>query len=258
MFNFLFKNKKYGLALGSGGAKGLIHVGVIKALEDLDIEITHISGSSIGSIIGAGYALWKDIGRVEEIILNHDSKDIRRMLTSDIALSKGIFKGDGALEKLDEFFGDSKFSDCKIPLVCVSVDLLSSEKIYHTKGLIKEALRASCSIPFIFKPYEMNGRYHVDGGLVECVPVQAVKSIGAKKTIGVNIEGFPSKESTLDLKDLASRTYHTGIYHISLRDLELADKKLQFNLVDYSIKDLMDNAQEYIQMGYDETIKIFS
>ena len=69
MFENIFKQRKYGLALGSGGAKGFVHIGVIKALEDLDIEITHIGGSSAGSLVGGLYALWKDINKVENVLL---------------------------------------------------------------------------------------------------------------------------------------------------------------------------------------------
>jgi NTE family protein len=256
MFN-IFK-KKYGLALGSGGAKGLVHIGVIKALEELDIRITHIAGSSAGSLIGGSYALWGDIKKVEDIVLDFKGKDIKKMFTSDIGLKKGLFKGDSALEILDEHLGDAKFSDCKIPFVAVSVDILTGKKIYHSDGLLKDALMASSSIPLVFKPYELNGRYLVDGGLAESVPVEAVKSIGAKKVIGVNIEGLTKCSGKLNLKTLSTKIYNTAFYHQALKDLRLADKKLQFDLEQFSTQELMDNAEEYIQMGYDETMKLFT
>jgi NTE family protein len=170
----------------------------------------------------------------------------------------GVFNGDLILDELDKYLGDKKFSDCKIPFIAVSVDLLTGKKFYHTKGFLKDAVRASCSIPLIFKPYELNGRFLVDGGLVECVPIEATKSIGAKKVIGINIEGFPSESEKFNLKNLASRVYHAGIYNIAKRDLKEADKKLSFDLVDYSLKELVDNAEKYIKMGYDETIELFT
>jgi NTE family protein len=256
MFN-IFK-KKYGLALGSGGAKGLVHIGVIKALEELDIKITHIAGSSAGSLIGGSYALWGDIKKVEDIVLGFKGKDIKKMFTSDIGLKKGLFKGDSALEILDEHLGDAKLSDCRIPFVAVSVDILTGKKIYHTEGFLKDALMASSSIPLVFKPYELNGRYLVDGGLAETVPVEAVKSIGAKKVIGVDIEGVPKSTNKLNLKTLSTKIYNTAFYYQGIKDLRLADKKLQFDLEQFSTEELMDNAEEYIQMGYDETMKLFT
>jgi NTE family protein len=256
MLNFFFK-KKYGLALGAGGAKGLVHIGVIKALEELEIEITHIGGSSIGSLIGGMYALWGDINRVEETILSYDKKSLATLFRGDIGLVKGVFKGDAVLEELGQYLEDSRFSDCKIPFTAVSVDILTGEKIYHTKGLLKDAIRASCSIPLVFEPYELNGRYLVDGGLAECVPVEATKELGAKRVLGINVQGFPSKESKLNLKDLSLRTYRASMHHLAKRDIELADEKLYFDLSNYKPGELVDNAEENIKMGYDETIKLF-
>jgi NTE family protein len=117
---------------------------------------------------------------------------------------------------------------------------------------------ASSSIPLVFKPYELNGRYLVDGGLAETVPVEAVKSIGAKKVIGVDIEGLPKSSDKLNLKTLSTKIYNTAFYYQGIKDLRLADKKLQFDLEQFSTQELMDNAEEYIQMGYDETIRLFS
>jgi len=257
MFDFLFK-KKYGLALGAGGAKGIVYIGVIKALKELDIKITHIGGSSIGSLIGGMYALWGDINKVEEIVLSYDSKELIKLFRSDIGFSKGIFKGDLVLEEIEKYIENSKIEDCKIPFVAVAVDLLTGEKIYHTNGLLKDAIRASCSIPLIFKPYELNGRYLVDGGLAECVPIKATKSIGAKRVIGVNVQDFPNRNERINLKNLSLRTYIASMYHLGKRDMELAEKKLHFDLVDYSIEELVDNAEKYIDMGYEETKKLFS
>lgn len=257
MFDFL-KRKKYGLALGAGGAKGLIHIGVIKALEELNIKITHIGGTSIGSLVGGMYALWGDVSKIEDIFLNFDKKDLGKMLRSDISLTQGIFKGKAILEEIGKHFGDATFADCKIPFVAITVDLLTGEKIYHTEGLLKNAARASCSVPLVFKPYEMNGRFLIDGGVAECVPVKATKSIGAKKVIAVNIQGFPTEKEKLNFKNLSMRIYKACMYHIAKRDTELADKKLFIDLSDRKTEELIENAKEYIQMGYDRTIELFS
>jgi len=257
MFDFLFK-KKFGLALGAGGAKGLVHIGVIKALEELNIKITHIGGSSIGSLVGGMYALWGDIKKVEDIVLKYDSKGINKLFRSDIGLSKGVFKGDAVLEELDKYIGSAEFSDCKIPFIAVSVDLLTGEKLYHTKGLLKDAIRASSSIPLVFQPYELNGKYLVDGCIAEAVPIEAVRSIGAKRVLGVNVLGVSKSKEKMNLKNLSNRIYQTSVYNIAKRDLEDADKSLSFNLSDVSINELVDNAEEYIKMGYDETKKLFN
>jgi len=257
MFDFL-KSKKYGLALGAGGAKGISYIGVLKALEDLKFEITHVAGSSAGSLIGGMYALWGDVKKVEDTVLEYDKKKLIKMFRSDISLSKGVFRGDNFLEELNIIFGDTQISDCKIPYIAVSVDILSGEKIYHTNGLLKDAIRASCSIPFVFKPYELNGRYLVDGGLAENVPVDALKSIGAKKVIGVDTQGFPDFNEKMNLKNLGSRIYRASMVFTAQRDIKLTDKRIHFELDNLSLEELLDNAKENINLGYEETMKIFS
>lgn len=251
----LVKTKRYGLALGAGGFKGFVHVGVIKALEELDIEITHIGGSSIGAIVGGMYALTKDIKKVEDFLLGYDKRKLANLFRKDIGLKNGLFKGDEIIDELHNFFGDSKIEDCLIPFVVVTVDVLSGEKIYYTSGTLKNILRASCSIPLVFEPYELNGRYLVDGGMAENVPVDAVKSIGARKTIGVNIQGFPMRNEKLNLKTLTLRSYRASMYHLARRDIALADVKLSFELEDYDAMELVENPEELINMGYEKTIK---
>jgi len=258
MFDFLFSNKRYGLALGAGGAKGFIHIGVIKALEELRIKITHIGGSSVGALIGGMYALSGDIQKIESIVLNYDKKRLLELFTTDIGLLHGVFKGEKVLEEIEQYVGDSKFSDCKIPFIAVSVDILNGEKVYHTSGYLKDAIRASISIPLILKPYELDGRYLIDGAIAECVPVDATKSIGAKRIIGVDIQGFPTMDEKMNLKNLSSRIYKASMYHLAKKNLESADKRLAFNLSDYSIAELIDNRERYIQNGYEETMKLFN
>jgi NTE family protein len=259
MFNLFQTKQRYGLALGSGGFKGFVHIGVIKALEELDVEITHIGGSSIGSIVGGMYALWGNIDRVEEMLLSYDKEKLLDMFKSDIGLLQGVFKGDSFIEELDKLIGNASFSDCLIPFVAVSVDINTGEKIYHSSGALKDAIRASCSLPFVFKPYELNGRNLVDGGLAENVPVEATKSIGAREVLGVNVQGFPiNNDEKLNLKSLSEKVYRVAIYHLSMKDSALADKALQFNLEDMGSMDMIDNPEDLIEMGYKETMKIFN
>ena len=259
MFN-LFKGKeKYALALGSGGAKGFVHIGVIRALNELGIDITHIGGTSIGSLIGGMYALWGDIDKVEDVVLNYDMDKIFEMFRGDVGLRNGLLKGDSFMEELSSIFGNSSFSDCKTPFIAVSVNILDCEKVYHTSGLLKEAIRASCSMPLVFKPLELNSELLVDGGIAESVPVQAVKTIGARKVLGVNIQGaIVEREKKMNLANLSNRVYKTSLYHVAKKDLMMADKKLSFNLEGIPVKDLLDNRKEYIELGYKETIKLFS
>jgi NTE family protein len=193
------------------------------------------------------------------MLLSYDKEKLLDMFKSDIGLLQGVFKGDSFIEELDKLIGNASFSDCLIPFVAVSVDINTGEKIYHTSGLLKDAIRASCSLPFVFKPYELNGRNLVDGGLAENVPIEATKSIGAKKVLGVNVQGFQiNNDDKLNLKSLSERVYRVAIYHLSMKDSALADKALQFNLEDMGSMDMIDNPEDLIEMGYKETMKIFN
>lgn len=259
MFEFLKSKERYALALGSGGAKGFVHIGVIKALNELGIEITHIGGTSIGSLIGSMYALWGDIDRVQEVVLNYDVKTILDMFSGDIGFKNGFLKGDAFMKEIENIIGNATFEECKIPFVAVSVDVLDCEKVYHTSGLLKEAIRASCSIPLVFQPLEINGRLLVDGGIAESVPVEALKKIGARKVFGVNIQGaIVEREKKMNVGNLSNRIYKTSLYHVAKKDLMMADKKLSFNLESIPVKDLIENREEYIELGYSETMKLFS
>lgn len=257
MFEFLRKKNRYGLALGAGGAKGFIHIGVIKALNNLNIEITHIAGSSVGALIGGMYALWGDIKKIEDIVLNYDKKKLVNLFRSDIGLSKGVFRGDAVLEELNQYLSDAQIENCHIPFVAVAVDISTGEKIYLNKGSLKDAIRASGSVPLVFKPYEINGRHFVDGGLAENVPVMAAKSIGAKKILAVNIQGFPMNDEKLNTRTLIQRSYRASIYHLAKNDVKYANKALSFNIEDIEPSDLIDNPERLIQMGYDEAKKLF-
>lgn len=258
MFDFLFKKERYGLALGAGGMKGLVHIGVIKALEEKDVEITHIGGSSVGSLIGGIYALWGNIEKVEDIVLKYDRKKFVSLFSGDIGLVQGLFKGDSFIEELDKLVGNASISDCLLPYVSVSVDILTGEKVYHTTGLLKDAIRASCSLPYIFKPYELNGRSLVDGGLAENVPIEATKSIGARRVFGVNVQSFPKNEDKLNIKTLSTRIYRASMTHLAKRDMESADMGLTFDLEDMDIINMVDEPEKLIHLGYKKTVDLLN
>lgn len=258
MFKLFHTKERYGLALGSGGFKGFVHIGVIKALGELDIEITHMGGSSIGSIVGGMYALWGNIDRVEEMLLSYDKSKLLDMFRGDIGLLQGVFKGDSFIDELDKIVGSASISECLVPFVAVSVDINTGEKIYHTSGLLKDAIRASCSLPLVFKPYEINGRNLVDGGLAENVPVEATESIGARKVIGVNVQGYPGTGDKLNAKSLMERAYRASIYHSAKKDAQMAEKAIEFNLENLDTMDLVNKPEELIEMGYRETRKMFA
>ena len=178
--------KRIGLALGGGGARGLAHIGVLEILEREGIPIDMIAGTSAGAAIGALYAQGKNINEIKDLARSWDWKQRARII--DLALPKtGFIAGKKLKQLLKSIIGDVKFSDLKIPFACVATDIMSGEEVIINQGSVLEAVRASISLPVIFTVVKWKGRYLVDGGLVDPVPVNVLKDMGADFIIAVNV-----------------------------------------------------------------------
>lgn len=181
------RNKKIGMALSGGAARGLSHIGVIKVLEELGVKIDMISGTSMGAVIGAFYA--SGIG-VEEMIEYVGSLDWKSfLLFSDLSFLKtgGMINGKRVEEILDKFLGKKTFDDCDIKFNCTAVDIISRQEVVMGKGLLKEAVRASISIPGLFAPVCMDKKVLVDGGLIEPLPTESLKLLKPDISIASSI-----------------------------------------------------------------------
>jgi NTE family protein len=177
--------ERIGLALGGGGARGLVHIGVLKAVEERGIEVAAVAGTSMGALIGAIYAHGKDPHSIEEIALGINWRTMFQL--TDLTVPKaGLIQGRRARDMLKSIIGDVKFSDLRVPFACVAADIETGEEITLSKGSVLDAVRASISIPVIFTPARVGGRFLVDGGLVNPVPVSTVKRMGATFVIAVN------------------------------------------------------------------------
>jgi NTE family protein len=186
--------RKIGLALGSGSAKGLAHIGVLKVLDEQKIPIDFIAGTSIGALIGMVYASGVSTGEMEEIALNIDKKQITSFFTPTIPYS-GLVEGKRITEFIKSIIGNPNIEDLKIPFAAIATNVLNGRKVMITKGSAVEAVRASISIPGIFTPCKHNGNFLVDGGLVDPVPVNCVRDMGADYIIGVNVIPLPEKKT---------------------------------------------------------------
>ncbi len=182
---------KIGYALGGGGARGLAHIGVMKVLEEHGIRPSVIAGTSMGALIGALYASGLRAGDIERAL----RLDVRRLaLLTDIRpTAGGLVRGKQVMETLRSFLGDLTFEDLKIPYACVATDILNGEEVVLRSGPVVAAVRASISIPGIFTPVNVRGRYLVDGGLVNVVPVSTCRDMGADYVVGVNVMPDPSR-----------------------------------------------------------------
>jgi len=172
------KKKKIGLALGSGGAKGLSHIGVLKVLEREGIEVSYISGSSAGALIGGLYAKGYSAKDLEKLALDIGKNKEEFYKLFDFSKSlQGIIKGEKILEYLDNILEGSSFTNLKIPFISLAVDLITGEKVIIKEGKVSEAIRASISIPVIFHPYPWKDKLLIDGGVLSPVPVKELRDL---------------------------------------------------------------------------------
>ncbi|MDI6707323.1 MAG: patatin-like phospholipase family protein [Bacillota bacterium] len=196
------KRKKLGLALGSGAARGFAHLGVIEALEEEGIPIDFVSGCSIGSIIGALYCCGMGTG---EILKLAEEVDFWEWI--DISIPKNGFILGKKIEQLMKKYTEGRtFEELRKPFAIVATDLESGRQVIFKNGYLYKAIRASIAIPGIFVPVEEEGRTLADGGLIDPVPVDLVKSMGADVVIGVNLGSGISEKEINSIYDVIIRS----------------------------------------------------
>ena len=173
---------KFGLALGSGASRGFAHIGVLQVLEENGIKPDYIAGSSIGAIIGAIYAAGVTPKMMEGISENLNSS------LYDVGFSRrGFIRGKRVVELIKLLTKDQEFKDLDIPLAVTAVDLITCERVIIQEGKVYEGVRASISIPGVFQPVLDGDRVLIDGGILERVPVNVVREMGAEIVIGVDV-----------------------------------------------------------------------
>jgi len=224
------KRPKIGLALGSGGPKGLAHIGVIKVLEENNIPIDFMAGSSIGAMVGGFYAAGLSIKEIEEIALSTNWRRVFSVLF-DPHLKQGLLGGEKIKTFIRDYINGKKFEDCKIPFVAVATDLKTGEAVVLKKGEMAPAIKASVSIPLVFKPEEIDGRMLADGGLSAPVPVEIVRSMGADIIIAVNLDKYYCDEKRKPgWYDIANDSLNILRHHLALSNAANADITIEINV----------------------------
>jgi NTE family protein len=196
--------KRVGIALGAGGARGIAHVGVLKALTAAGVPVHAVVGTSIGAVVGAIYAA----GRLEEFerqLAAMEWSDVLRMF-DPVWPRAGLVSGARAVEWLTSLLGDWRIEDLAIPFGAVTVDLVSGDEILLREGRVIDAVRASMSIPGVFVPQRSGRRLLVDGALRNPVPVSELDGLDVDVRLAVNLHSRPAREiRSLDGGDGPSR-----------------------------------------------------
>lgn len=202
---------KIGLALGGGSARGFAHIGVLKVLEKAGIKVDYLSGCSMGALIGAFYASGMKMSMLERL-----SKAVGRRDWLDLTVSRLGFVSGNKIEQIIYFLTRrSHFSDLKIPLAIVAVDLYTGQKVIFKEGLVARAVRASISIPGYFIPVEMDGKLLVDGGVLDRIPADIVREMGAGYVIAVDTGSYLENNKVNTVLDVITRSFDIMIREIS-------------------------------------------
>ncbi|SFA75773.1 MULTISPECIES: patatin-like phospholipase family protein [unclassified Bacillus (in: firmicutes)] len=241
---------KVGLALGSGGARGFAHLGVIKVFIEEGIPIDLIAGSSMGAMVACFYGAGIEMDQLYKL-----STSFKRKYYLDFTVPKmGFIAGKRVKELIRIFTKGKNIEQLNIPVAVVATDLMTGEKIVFKEGPIADAVRASIAIPGIFVPEKWNGRILVDGGVIDRIPVSVVKEMGADIVIAIDVSQVKRNEEI------------SSIYDVIMQSIDIMQKELVSNreiASDIMIRPKVDmyssraftNIKEIIEIGENEARK---
>lgn len=281
--SFSYAAPKIGLALGEGGQRFYPHIGVIKVLESEGIKIDYIAGTSMGSLIGGLYALWEDIDKIEEYVLDVNfwkyyrfQEDVRlqnidetpfllfysNMLKNklELKLLKGLMDGKDIRDEIDLLTNRASFEyDLKIPFRAVAADIITGEKVILSEGRISNAIAASISVPGLFIPFKFEDRLLVDGGLVDPVPADVVREMGADIVIGVSLRDIkddapPDVSNILSILSRSIYIMLEELNNISSSKADIIIKPEYKGPLSYNVS--KSDRIKLIKLGEEETKKI--
>ncbi len=222
--------KTVSLVLGSGGARGMAHIGIIRWLEEHDYKIESISGCSMGALIGGFYAAGK-LENYTEWLRELDTLGMLKLL--DFRGSGGLVSGESLMVKMQELVGDHNIEELPIKFTAVASDVKEEKEIWMNQGSLLSAIRASISLPLFFTPHPYNGRLLIDGGVLNPVPIAPTFHDNTDLTIAVNLGGKvdldislpePKKEENISskIKEYFSQmalpdavALETGVYQVA-------------------------------------------
>ncbi len=247
--------KRISLVLGSGGARGLAHIGIIECLTQNGYEIRSIAGSSMGALIGGIYAMGK-LDVYTRWVTALEKLDVIRLLDFSFG-SNGLFKGQRIIDELRTLIGDGNIEDLPIKFTAVATDLDEEKEVLFTSGPLFEAVRASISIPSIVAPYNYRGRQLIDGGVVNPLPIAPTLGDDTDLTVAVNLGGKPQKKIEIKTRegvDRSRKADHLRIIQFIddlLRQKTASRSEDELGMFDIIVKSMtiMENTLAQIQLA---------
>ncbi len=243
------KGKNIGLALSGGAVLGAAHIGVLKALDELDFDIACVSGTSIGALVASLTAFgvgWEEIAEI--------SSSLNWLDISEISLSKnGILSNNNLGNLIKEHIDESVFEEAQIPLAVIATDIVNGEKVILEEGSVAKAVMASACIPGVFNPVEINGRLLVDGGIVENVPISPLKKMGAEWIIGVDLHGKQSSSKPENIIEVLMRSHDLTIRIAAKTQTQKADTMIEPDISGFN-RINVEQTDDLIEKGYSAAI----
>ena len=252
--------KKLGLALGAGGERGVAHIGFLQALEEAGIKPDCIIGASMGSVVGAAYAMGVSLKTMKRAV---ESLRLLDLITPS-KQKGGIFGTQKVRALLTKYIGNKKFEETQLPFRCVAVDMVKQDVVEFSKGSILDAVIASVSIPAIFHPFEKEPQRFIDGGILERVPAMRLKEMGADVIVAVDVLGWrETGKKTFGTLEVLLETFDIMDNHRTREYKESHAKEIDFwlepqlgNVSQYSVKEVKFVYEKGYELGKEYAPKI--
>ncbi|MFO8087986.1 MAG: patatin-like phospholipase family protein [Bacteroidales bacterium] len=247
------KNKSFGVVLSGGGARGFAHLGVLQALEEMDVRPDMISGASAGAIAAALYADGYSPREVVKILMQ---QSFLRYTEFSIPKDGGILKLSGIKSLLKKKLRSKNIEDLNIPVYICATNMNKGKCVYFSSGSLIDKVIASASIPILFQMVEIDGNLFADGGVINNLPVEPIKG-KVDVILGVNVTSPSEEEDLGSLFKIAERSFHLGISaNVRFRS-ELCDYFIEIpELMNYSLLK-SSQGEEIFDIGYMKAKKYF-
>ncbi|GAE82061.1 patatin-like phospholipase family protein [Bacteroides reticulotermitis] len=242
-----WNNRRYqiGYALSGGFIKGFAHLGVMQALLEHDIKPDIISGVSAGALAGVFYADGNEPHKVLDYFTGHKFQDLTKLVIP----KKGLFELSEFVDFLRTNLKAQKLEELQIPLIITATDLDHGRMVHFHRGSIAERVAASCCMPVLFAPVNIEGSHYVDGGLMMNLPVSSIRRI-CDKVVAVNVSPIMAEDYKMNIVNIALRSFHFMFRANTFPEREKADLLIEpYNLYGYSNTEL-EKAEEIFEQGY--------
>lgn len=236
-----------GFALSGGFIKGFAHLGAIQALQEHDIRPDILSGVSAGALAGALYADGNEPHQVLEFFKGLSFRDLTNLIVS----KAGFFNMKDVIDFLNQNLEVKRLEDLQIPMIITATDFDRGRSVHFREGPLPELIAASCCVPILFSPIEIEGTHYVDGGVLMNLPVSPLRDI-CQKVVAINVSPLVAPEYKMNIISIAERAYHFMFRSNTVPQRTMADLLIEpTNLYEFSDMDL-DKTEEIFMRGYVE------